>query len=122
MHEASLVARLLRMVDEMADQSPECAVAEVCVRVGALAGVEPLLVSEAFGRLRAGTRAAKARLTIAAEPLTIKCRDCLLTRQQEQLTFVCSHCGGRRVDVLGGDLFLLDAIVLSAADPLSTTV
>lgn len=121
MHEASLVARLLRMVDEWAEQSPGCAVTEVRVRAGPLAGVEPLLVAEAFQRLREGTRATQATLTIAAEPLTIQCRDCLLTVRQEKLAFVCPSCGGRRVDVLGGDQFLLEAIVVGPALPLSST-
>ena len=60
MHEASLVASLLRQVDELAAQNGGGRVDQVRIEVGPLAGVEPLLMREAFERLRVGTSATEA--------------------------------------------------------------
>lgn len=113
MHEASLVAALLRQVDELASQHGVGRVTAVRVEIGPLAGVEPLLFDEAFRRLRTGTVAADAELLVDAVGLTCRCRECRAEFATAALSFTCPTCGGRSVDVTGGDAVILHSLTLA---------
>lgn len=113
MHEASLVAALLRQVDELASQHGGDRVTAVRVEIGPLAGVEPLLFDEAFRRLRIGTVAADAELIVDAVGLSCRCRDCSAEYATDELSFTCPSCGGRRVDVTSGDAVVLHSVSLT---------
>lgn len=113
MHEASLVASLLRQVDELALQHRGGRATQVRVEIGLLAGVEPILFQEAFVRLRAGTSAAEAELLIDTVGLTCWCRDCQLKYVTNELIFVCPTCDGKDVEVTAGDAVVLHSVTLS---------
>lgn len=117
MHEASLVGSLLRQVADLAAIQGSGRVSEVRLEVGLLAGVEPRLLVEAFGRLRVGTIAESAELIVDPVGLTCRCRDCQLEYTAEELQFVCPRCQRRDVDVVGGDaVTLVSFTLLPAAD------
>lgn len=113
MHEASLVSALLRQVDALAAEHAPAQVDEVQVEVGPLSGVEPQLFYEAFERLKPGTSAARATLTIDTVSLTCRCGDCLLEYTRETLVFECPACRGKRVSVVRGDGVLLVSIAVT---------
>jgi len=112
MHEASLVASLLRQVEDLAAQNGGGFVGEIRVAVGPLAGVEPLLFQEAFQRLRAGSAACSATLAVDLIPLSARCRDCSAEYQSHELTFVCPECDGHNVDVTSGDAVILESFTI----------
>jgi len=113
MHEASLVAALLRQVAELVAQNGGGRVGEVRVAIGPLAGVEPPLFDEAFRRLRAGSAADSAALAVDLVPLSARCRDCRAEYRSPELTFTCPECGGGDVDVTGGDAVILESITIA---------
>ena len=67
MHEVSLVRSLLEQVDRVVTSQGGRAAVEVCVEIGPLSGVEPLLVKEAFTQL-----AGDGTLIIDEVPLTAR--------------------------------------------------
>ena len=112
MHEASLVASLLRQVNELAAQYQGSWVTEIRVEVGLLAGVEPILFNEAFQRLRADALLSHAELILDAVGLTCRCTACQLEYASEVLTFDCPNCGSAEVDVTSGDSVVLHSVTL----------
>lgn len=121
MHEASLIASLLRQVDELAVQNGGGRVDQVRIEVGPLAGVEPLLVREAFERLRVGTSATEAELVIDAVGLNCRCRRCRRDYVTDALRFDCPICGCGDVDVLSGDRVVLHSFTLAQSVEASTS-
>jgi len=121
MHEASLIASLLRQVDELAAQNGGGRVDQVRIEVGPLAGVEPLLMREAFERLRVGTSSAEAELVIDAVGLTCRCRRCRRDYVTDALRFDCPLCGCGDVDVLSGDRVVLLSSTLAQSVEASTS-
>ena len=120
MHEASLIASLLRQVDELAAQSGG-RVDRVLIEVGPLAGVEPLLMREAFERQRVGTSATEAELVIDTVGLTCRCRRCRRDYITEALRFDCPLCGCDDVDVVSGDRVVLHSLTLAQSVEASTS-
>lgn len=120
MHEASLVRTLLRQVAELvAAQGGERAVS-VNVEVGPLAGVEPLLLQEAFEHLRRDTVASEAALEIEYVPLTLRCRKCGHPQETIELRFQCGRCQSQEVDVVGGDAVVLRSVTIAIAEASSS--
>jgi hydrogenase nickel incorporation protein HypA/HybF len=116
MHESSLVASLLRQVNELTAEHRALAVTEIRIEIGLLAGVEPVLLREAFDRLRIGTIAAGASLAIDTIGLTCRCRSCQLSYAAPEVRFVCPACGDRHVDVIGGDAVVLVSCALQQSE------
>lgn len=121
MHEASLVASLLRQLEELVVQSGGGRIDEVRVEVGPLAGVEPLLLREAFHRLKAGTSATDAEFVIDSVGLTCRCPSCRRDYVTDELRFDCPICGCGEVDVTAGDGVVLHSFTLSQSAETSTS-
>jgi len=122
MHEASLIASLLRQVDELAAQNGGGRIDQIRVEVGPLAGVEPLLLREAFCRLRVGTSARDAELVIDVVGLTCRCRECRTEYVTEILRFDCPTCGCVDVDVTAGDCVVLHSLTLTPPAEASVSI
>ncbi len=116
MHEASLIAALLSQVHDLAAKHESCRIVEVRVEVGPLAGVEPVLLHEAFERLKPGTSAATAELSIDAVGLRCQCRECRQEYETPSCEFVCPHCRATRVDIVSGDAVMLESITLATIE------
>ncbi len=116
MHESSLVAALLRQVDRVCAEHGVSDTAEVRVQLGPLSGVEPLLVTVAFERLKPGTSADRARLTIENVPLEALCLDCGLESEIRDFRFCCAHCGHDALRIVRGDGFQLVSVTIDSAD------
>lgn len=121
MHEASLVSSLLRQVDDLVVADGGGRVVEIRVEVGPLSGVEPLLLREAFDRLRPSTASKNAELIVEFVGLTYRCRRCGHRHVTDELRFVCPECGGGHVDVLAGDTVTLQSIELEQTTEESTS-
>lgn len=120
MHERSLTHALLRQVVALVrrDSEPEVAgpetVRAVVCQWGPLAGVEPLLMQEAFRDLAPAYlgRDSQAELVLRHVPLTVTCEACDLTWDQLDYDFRCRRCG-HGVKVVRGDSLYLAEITLA---------
>ena len=107
MHEESLMRSLLRQVEELAQQHHARAVEEIEVEVGPLSGVEPLLLQDAFERLKYEFSWPLAELTLLQVGLDILCTSCRTESQLQNFHFVCRECGSTSLQILRGDAFRL---------------
>lgn len=105
-HETSLVRRLIEMVVREAERLEGEGVSVVRVEVGALSGVEPMLVQLAYDQLTPGSRLAGSRLEIEVVPLRARCAQCGVF-EVPQFHFTCPRCGNSRTVVVSGEEFRL---------------
>lgn len=103
MHERSLVAYLIRQIDEELQSRGLTRLHEVRLEIGEFAGVEPILLQLAFEDMAANHWTGSVRLCWSTVPLTARCRQCVAEFAVEGFRFVCPHCSGRDVDVVAGE-------------------
>lgn len=116
MHEESLMRSLLRQVDELAQQHNAVAVEEIEVEIGPLSGVDPLLIEEAFQRLKASISWPGIQLCVQQVALEVLCSDCHCESQLPTFRFVCCHCGSASLQIIRGDAFRLLNVKLKVED------
>ena len=107
MHETSLVRVLLEQVVQAALPDSGNCVRTVHVALGPLSGVEPLLVVQAFDRLKLDAGIPAAVLKIDPVPLLAECRQCQHGFEVCNYYFVCPNCASRSVRITQGDEFRL---------------
>ena len=71
--------------------------------IGALSGVEPRLLEQAFSIARAGTIAADAELIIKSMPVQVSCSQCGQLSNVLPSRLVCGDCGDWRTRLVSGD-------------------
>ncbi len=121
MHEASLVRTLLAKVAAVCLEHQGDSVTEVCVELGPLSGVEPLLVQSAFEQLAPEHGMVTAKLVITEIPLEAKCRDCGAVFEIQKFRFRCEICESPSIQVVRGDEFrLLNVTIRQSADQEAT--
>jgi len=112
MHERSLVATLLKQVEELMVNNDARRAVEVNVSIGEFAGVDRDLFELAFDELAAESRVGGAELKVVVVPLQGRCGHC---RQEFLITnfkFQCGHCGSREVAIERGEALDLESVVL----------
>jgi len=112
MHELSLVRSLLQQVEEIACAERASGVEYVCVALGPLSGVEPLLIRSAFEQLAPATAAAGAELVVDEIPLTVLCLDCGALFDAADFRFHCPECGSPQTRVVSGEEFRLMSVTI----------
>jgi hydrogenase nickel incorporation protein HypA/HybF len=112
MHERSLAKALLEQVEAHARAQGASRVTAVCVQLGPLAGVEPLLLASALEDGSAGTIAEGALIKLIEVPLVAKCLDCGRQFEVERFRFHCPACSSARTQLLQGDGVILESIVV----------
>lgn len=103
MHEMSLVAGIMRILEDQARAQAFARVRTVVLEVGALSHTDAESLRFAFEAQKPGTLAADARLDIVVTPGVAWCMDCAepvpLARRGE----ACPRCGGYKLQVTAGD-------------------
>ena len=118
MHELSICQALLIRVAEIAAVNGAAAVERVTIEIGALAGVDPALLTAAFAVMRAGSCAATAALRIESTGVRIECLACGTEAPAAPNRLICTQCGGYRTRVVAGeDLRLRDVELRLAGLP-----
>lgn len=110
MHEFSLVRSLLDQVDQVVAEHGGRVAVEICVELGPLSGVEPVLVKSAFEQLADSSSARGAMLRIDEVPLTAKCSACDTEFEIIDFRFQCPACGSRDTQTTRGDTFRLMSV------------
>jgi hydrogenase nickel incorporation protein HypA/HybF len=115
-HELSICQSLLREVRRVADAHDSQEVTGIVVAVGAISGVEPMLLQRAFTIARAGTVAENATLEIEDMPVTVWCASCGVETPATANGIVCGQCGTWKVDLRSGDELLLKRVELTSTE------
>jgi hydrogenase nickel incorporation protein HypA/HybF len=113
MHESSLVRTLLRQVEAICIRHGGLAVDEICIEIGPLSGVEPLLVRSAFLELAPGWGMHGSRLVIEEVPLSARCPLCEVVEVNVGC-IRCPHCGSQNVRIVSGDEVRLQAVTIKS--------
>jgi hydrogenase nickel incorporation protein HypA/HybF len=102
MHEASLVAELIQVVETQAAEHGMTRVTGLKLRVGAMRAAVPELLKTAFEVMRVGTVAEAAALEIETVPLVARCENCRQDVTIEEFAFFCPICGSVLSKILSG--------------------
>lgn len=114
MHELAVCQALLNQVEALARRYEAQSVRGITVRVGALSGVVPELLAQAFAIARAGTLAGDAELVIETAPVRVRCAACGAETEAGVNRLVCGRCGNEHTRLVSGDELLLVSMELTA--------
>lgn len=112
MHELSVCQALIDQVEQIAMNHAAQSVTLVKLRVGPLAGVEPLLLEHAYPFASAGTVAAASRLVIESAPLRVSCETCGAETEAQPNHLICGVCGDYHTKLVSGDEMTLMSVEL----------
>lgn len=102
MHEASIAAGILRIVQEEAQRHNAARVSCIRLQVGLLAGIEAKTLTSCFELYAEGTPAEGAVLAIETMPMRGICRVCGHRHEIHRRVFACPACQSAEVDYTGG--------------------
>ena len=112
MHEMSLAANVLQLVDAAAAREGFARVRRVTLEAGALAGVEVHALRFALAAVAPGTRLDGAEIVIDEPPGQAWCAACAATVAITARTDACPRCGGFGLRPTGGTaLRVVDLLV-----------
>lgn len=117
MHELSLIASVLDLLEEKAKEHGATRVTKVVLKVGVLSGVVPDLLESAFETYKKQTLAEGARLDVVPVPLKLRCPDCGGEAVREDADFSCQACGSRRVEIVEGRELVVERIEMETEGP-----
>jgi hydrogenase nickel incorporation protein HypA/HybF len=115
MHELAICQALISQVEDVVRQRPG-RVKRVRLGVGALSGVEPLLLEDAYPLACAGTCAEGSQLSIEPRRIRVRCRSCGVESDAAPNRLLCAACGDWQTDLVSGDELLLLQIELETQD------
>ena len=116
MHELSLCDDLLSQVVAIAAKNNAQSVESITVQIGALSGVEPMLLDSAFTLIKAGTVAEHALLIMQIEPVIVLCRDCGARSEVAANRLLCNACHSHETTLISGDELILASVALNCVD------
>lgn len=102
MHEMSLVEAVIETLLELQKSHKWNHINKVTLHVGAMRQVIPDVMSFVFLIATKDTPLAGAKMEIIEIPMSFKCKKCDKKWGEDQMDFVCPHCGSLDVDVLSG--------------------
>jgi hydrogenase nickel incorporation protein HypA/HybF len=116
LHELSICQALLAQVADVAMSRSAESVERITIEVGPLAGVDPMLLANAFEIARAGTCASEAVLCIEEVAVAVLCDLCGARSAAAPNRLLCAHCGTYRTRVVAGDELRLRQVELRVAE------
>jgi len=111
-HELSLCDDLLGQVVAIAAQHKAESVESITVKIGALAGVEPMLLESAFSLIKVGTVAEQAQFIMQTAPVIVRCRKCDSQSEVAANYLLCSACQSNDTTLISGDELILASVAL----------
>ena len=116
MHELSLCDDLLGQVTAIAAQNNAKSVESITVQIGALSGVEPILLESAFALIRVGTIAEQAELIMQTSPVIVLCQTCGSQSETVANRLLCNACQSHETSLLSGNELILASVALNCVD------
>lgn len=110
MHELAVCQALIEQVEQVAREQQADRVSCINLAIGALSGVEPQLLEQAWPLAAAGSVAREATLHIEPVPVRVHCDQCNRDSDASASRLVCKHCGNWRTTLIGGDELLLTQV------------
>lgn len=110
MHESSMAMSILGIVADEAQKAQVCAVNQVCLCIGDLAGVEATTLTACFEMLSEGTVADKAKLVIKRIPATGTCMVCGTEASGRGRMLRCPSCKTASVKLATGRELYVESI------------
>jgi len=114
MHEMSLVASLMELIEETVARHGVRKVERVFLQAGRMASVEPMTLRSCFEALSEGTAAQGADLVIEEVPVQCSCRECTRVYRVERYDFRCPVCGSGDTELISGRELRLDRLEAAA--------
>jgi len=115
-HELSLCDDLLGQVVAIAAKNNARSVESITVQIGALSGVEPLLLDSAFSMIKVGTVAEQAELILQTSPVIVICQICGAQSEVAANRLLCNACQSHETSLISGDELILASVALNCAD------
>jgi hydrogenase nickel incorporation protein HypA/HybF len=112
MHELAVCQGLMSQVRQIAQRERALRVTSITLQIGALSGVEPRLLRDAFPFAAAGSVAQGAQLQIEDLPVQVQCIQCGAHSEVQANRLVCGACGDYRTRLVSGDEMLLKSLEL----------
>jgi hydrogenase nickel incorporation protein HypA/HybF len=112
MHELAICRALIEQVETIVRDRHAQRALSIVVRIGPLAGVEPMLLRSAYPLASAGTLAADASLVLEQSSVRVRCLECGAESEVESNRLLCRSCGQWRTEVLTGEELLLMSVEL----------
>ena len=116
MHELSLCDDLLGQVTAIATQNNAKSVESITVQIGALSGVEPILLESAFALIRVGTIAEQAELIMQTSPVIVLCQTCGSQSETVANRLLCNACQSHETSLISGNELILASVALNCVD------
>ena len=113
MHELAVCQGMLDQVTRIAAEHHATGVSRILLRIGALSGVEPELLHQAFPLASAGTVAADAELAIETAAIRVRCDTCGEETEARPNRLICGACGDWHTRVVSGDEMMLMSVDLT---------
>ena len=110
MHEASIVAGMMNILEDEAARHGVSRITRVRLSVGLFTAVEPKTLAACFELFAEGTAAEGAELDITTVPAQGRCLDCGYTFPMTSPRCRCPECGSLRLEGTGGREFLITGI------------
>jgi len=107
MHELSIAMDLVEQLSEVISRENASEVLEISVAIGAMCGVERVPFEFAFPEAARNTPLQGAVLNIEEIPLVLKCNDCGLEGETDELVMICPGCNSFSVEIVKGMEFLV---------------
>ena len=103
MHEIGIATEIISIVENEASKRGLDGIAEIKLKIGALAGIDPEALKFGFAAATAETSLSTARLDIQWLPAKGRCRVCGREFEIDDLIFLCPHCDNTDVELIQGE-------------------
>lgn len=110
MHELTVIAHLVRSVEELSKEKKITRVHKLKLLVGELQALNGEALQLAFAAASKNTVAEEAVLEIERVAAQLSCEDCLQTSACVDEQLQCALCGGVRVRVTQGKELILESV------------
>lgn len=111
MHELSIAQALAEQVLSIAEKE-QAEVTTVTVLIGALSGVEPAPLEQAYRLTAEDSPLRNSTLIIEREPATIKCHSCQKASTPTYPFLACQSCGSMDFEITAGRDMILKSVEL----------
>lgn len=110
MHEASLIAEIIKTVEVVARDNGLTSIKEIRMQIGELRRIDPVGFRFIFDTMKKGSMAKDALLKVKYIPVSMLCEECGREFVVKESSFRCPHCGSEELRLEGGREFLLESI------------